>query len=65
MDSKSPTPEQVERWAKLAPGTLPEAEIQEAARQRIRSMTPEQIRKTFIDAGIYTQDGKLRPEYGG
>jgi hypothetical protein len=60
-----PTPEQVERWAKLASGPLPEAHAHEAARARFRALTLEQKRQTFIDAGIYFQDGRLRPEYGG
>lgn len=54
-----------DRWARLAPGPLPEAKALHAARERIRSMTPAERRQTFIDAGIYDSDGKLRPEYGG
>lgn len=53
------------RWAKLAPGPLPEIEALRATRERVRLMTPEQLRQTFIDAGIYYPDGRLRPEYGG
>jgi hypothetical protein len=58
-------PEVKERWANLAPGPLPEAAAHEATRQRIRSMTPKQLRQSFIDAGIYDSEGRLRPQYGG
>lgn len=54
-----------ERWARLAPGPLPEAEALKTTRARVRSMTPKELRQSFIAAGIYDSDGKLRRQYGG
>lgn len=32
---------------------------------RERTATREIARRTLIDQGIYTEDGKIAPEYGG
>ena len=32
---------------------------------RLDLLTPKQKFQTLIDSGIYTQDGRLRKEYGG
>lgn len=51
------------RWALIAPVPLPEAYDHDAARQRIRSMTAEAVKQTFVDAGIHNPDGTLSDHY--
>ena len=41
------------------------ARIFEQILEDLRKMTPEERFQTKVDAGIYTQDGRLRKEYGG
>ena len=52
-----------DRWKGLQLPPLPEREAHERARARVRSMTPDEQRQSLIDAGIYTPDGALSPEY--
>lgn len=35
------------------------------AHEKLKKMTPKQALELAVRAGIYTQDGKLTPEYGG
>jgi len=40
-------------------------EVHRKALERFKAMTPEEQFQTFVDAGIYDQDGVLQPEFGG
>ncbi|MBU6427304.1 hypothetical protein KGQ27_03690 [Patescibacteria group bacterium] len=39
--------------------------LHEEAIKEVKAMTPEEGFQSLIEAGIYTPDGKLAPEYGG
>ncbi|MBI2927363.1 MAG: hypothetical protein HYY24_16835 [Verrucomicrobia bacterium] len=44
------------------PGRISD-EVYDRAIERVRKMTPAQRRRSLIDAGILTSDGKLTPMY--
>lgn len=50
---------------KLQRPQVPHAEATKKVLAKLRAMTPEQARETFIKAGILTRDGKLAERYGG
>ncbi len=45
--------------------TREDKEAHERVMAALRDMTSEQLFQTLVDAGIYTADGRLTPEYGG
>ena len=44
-------------------GRVPHAAHSERVIAALRAMTPEQARRTLVDAGIYDQDGNLTEPY--
>ena len=42
---------------------VPHAAVTQRAIDNLAKMTPDQIRQTFVDAGIVTKKGKLRKAY--
>ena len=41
------------------------ARIFRKALETVRKMTPDELFQSMVSTGIYTQDGRLRKEYGG
>lgn len=50
---------------KLQRPPVPHAEATRKAAEKLRSMSPAQMRETFVASGILTHDGKLTKTYGG
>lgn len=50
---------------KLQRPPVPHAEATRKVAEKLRAMSPEQARQTFIASGILTHDGKLSKAYGG
>lgn len=48
-----------------APGLDEETRARRRVLAKIRQMTPDELHRLFVDAGIYTEDGQLAAPYRG
>lgn len=63
-ESEEPGPESEEVESNfLSCPQLPHAQLSKIILEKLEKMTPEEIKKTFIDSGILTEDGKLTEKY--
>lgn len=47
----------------FVPPPHPNAEVHKRVMERIKAMSPEEVLQLNIRAGIYDEEGRLRPEY--
>ena len=55
--------EEREESSLLSCPELPHAQLTKIILEKLEKMTPEEIKKTFIDSGILTKDGELTEKY--
>ena len=61
--TKSTAAEAASRWVDFQPPKLPEAEKLREAVKAARKLTPREVLKVSIAAGIHNTDGTLTPKY--
>lgn len=66
VDNDVTPEEQVRRFfAWLDDEPVSRADHSDRVIAKLRDMSPDEVRKTFVDAGIYDQDGNLTEPYRG